>query len=335
MSTREIGSEFWDVPIVEERNTLFSESTQWYLSGRSALQAIIKDIKDCHTVAMPSWCCDSMVKPFADAGMEVRFYPVYWRDGLIREISLDSDVLFLADYFGYSASAAPDLTGYKGIVIRDVTHSIFSATYLDADYYFGSLRKWCGVWTGGYAWTKDGRRLSMVKSDDHGYTLLREKAMNLKNSYIHGRGVTDKRYLSVFEEAENALDCIDIAPADDRDVLTAQKLDVEGIRKRRRENAEILRSAFSDWLIFRDMKATDCPMFVPVLVPDGKRDELRKFLIKNEIYCPVHWPVSKYHKLDERTEYIYQNELSLVCDQRYTDQDMNRMIETIRLFLEG
>lgn len=330
---REIGSEFWEVPTVENKNGFFSESTQWYLSGRSALQAIIKELKDCHTVAMPSWCCDSMVKPFVDAGIEVHFYPVYWRDGLIQEISLDSDVLFLMDYFGYTGQQT-DLVSYKGIVVRDTTHSLLSSTYFDADYYFGSLRKWCGVWTGGYAWTRDGRSLTMEKSDDFGYIPLREEAMNQKNKYIHGWGENDKRYLKVFEEAEDALENIGIAPAADRDIWLMHKLDVEGIRVRRRTNAEILRSAFPDWLVFRDMKDSDCPMFVPVLVPDGKRDDIRRYLTRNEIYCPVHWPVSEYHKLDERTGYIYQNELSLVCDQRYTEDDMNRMVETIKMFME-
>ena len=66
----EIGSEFWDIPVSEERNDLFPNYTQWYLSGRSALQAIIKELQNLHTVAMPSWCCDSMVKPFIDAGFD-------------------------------------------------------------------------------------------------------------------------------------------------------------------------------------------------------------------------------------------------------------------------
>ena len=40
---REIGSEFWDVPVEEINNGFFTESMQWFLSGRSALKAIIKD----------------------------------------------------------------------------------------------------------------------------------------------------------------------------------------------------------------------------------------------------------------------------------------------------
>lgn len=336
---REIGSEFWDVPTTQQSNTLFPESTQWFLSGRSAIQAIIKELKDCHTVAMPSWCCDSMVKPFVDAGLEVQFYSVVFKCELKQEISLDSDVLFLMDYFGYT-SPAPELAGYKGIVIRDVTQSLFSTSYSDADYYFGSLRKWCGVWTGGYGWTGDGHRLAEENGDDFGYTVLREKAMQLKNSYIHGyidvkgNGVTDKGYLKIFDKAEEVLEHVGIASADIRDIELAKKIDVEFIRSRRRANAAILRSAFTDWLMFPELRDTDCPTFVPVLVPDGKRDTLRSFLIKNDIYCPIHWPVSDYHSLDERTEAIYKNELSLVCDQRYTEEDMYRLVETIRVFME-
>lgn len=327
----EIGSEFWDVPQSEIRSGMFSESTQWFLSGRSALQAIIKELKDCHTVAMPSWCCDSMVKPFIDAGMQVHFYPVYYDAGLVQEISLDCDILFLMDYFGYMG-AQPDIAGYSGVVIRDVTHSLMSCVYADANYYFGSLRKWCGIWTGGYAWTANGNRLPTEYADDCGYAALREKAMQCKQSYISGQRTADKQYLKMFSEAEDILERVGIVPAADRDVCLAQQLDVEHIRSRRRANAEILRRAFSDWLVFPEIKDSDCPMFVPVLIPGGKRDSLRKYLIQHEIYCPVHWPVSKYHRLDKKTEFIYENELSLVCDQRYTEKDMYRVVDTINSF---
>lgn len=334
----EIGSEFWDVPIVHDGNDLFPESTQGFLAGRSALQAIIKELGGARSISLPSWCCDSMIKPFVDAGLEVCFYPVYWSDGhLIQKWSFDCDILFLIDYFGYTGNT-PDLRNYNGTVIRDVTHSIFSTSYSDADYYFGSLRKWCGVWTGGYAWAKDGHALQIGYADDLGYVSFREKAMQLKNSYIHGyvdyKGqiVTDKGYLKLFEQAEEALEHVRIASSDARDIELAKKLDVDYIKFRRRANAEVLRKAFPEWLVFPEVSPNDTPMFVPVLVPGGKRDELRRHLIKNEIYCPVHWPVSEYHKLDDRTEHIYKNELSLVCDQRYTEDDMNRMVETINMF---
>ena len=335
----EIGSEFWAVPTAESEYGLFPDAAQWFLSGRSALQAIIQELESCHSVAMPAWCCDSMVKPFADAGIAVRFYPVYpTSTGLRQELRTDCDALFLMDYFGYTGPR-PDLSAYRGVVIRDVTHSLFSASCADADYYFGSLRKWVGVWTGGYAWTKDGHALPTGHDSDLGYTALREQAMQQKRRYINGypdaQGNTaaGKGYLKLFAAAEDCLDRAGVAPAAERDVLLARRLDVGQIRTRRRTNAAVLRAAFPDWLIFPEMRETDCPMFVPVLVPDGRRNDLRQFLIKNEIYCPVHWPVSEHHRLDERERFLYDNALSLVCDQRYGAGDMERMVRTIKLLM--
>ena len=328
---REIGSEFWDVPICGKNNWLFPKSIQWFISGRSALKAIISELEEAKSVALPSWCCDSMIKPFADAGFDIHFYSVFFNDSLIQEIETKCDVLFLMSYFGYTITS-PDLGDYNGTIIRDVTHSLFSSHYSDADYYFGSLRKWCGIWTGGYAWTRDAHALASKEFDNCEYSLLREKAMNLKKLYIEGNG--DKEYLTIFDKAEDCLERIGILSAANRDIQLALRIDVRKIVEQRRSNAEILRNAFADWLIFQDMKSTDCPMFVPILVPDSKRDELRRHLIQNEIYCPIHWPVNGYHKLNEQERFIYDNELSLVCDQRYTEEDMNRMVEIIKAFME-
>jgi len=328
---KEIGSEFWDIPVNEAENNIFPKYAQWFLSGRSALKAIIKRLKNQKNVAMPSWCCDSMVKPFADAGFDICFYPVYWENGLHRDFRWDCDVLFIMDYFGYTHGSV-DLSDYRGIVIRDITHSLFSREYYDSDYYFGSLRKWCGVWTGGYAWAKDESKFLTENTDDYGYIAYRREAMEKKRSYISGTAGSDKGYLKIFNTAEECLENIGILSAAERDIQKAMRLDVDEMKKCRRNNAEILRNAFSNWLIFPDMKKEDCPMFVPVLVPDGKRDALRRFLIEREIYCPIHWPLSEYHKLSKSEMLIYQGELSLVCDQRYSVEDMNRIVETINEF---
>ena len=180
-------------------------------------------------------------------------------------------------------------------------------------------------------WAKDGRRLHTGLMDDGKYTSLREKAMQQKAEYIGGQR-KDKGYLQIFDEAEELLENIGSLPAADRDIQIAKTLDIEIIKNRRRANAEVLRATFPDWLIFPKLSSNDVPMFVPVLVPGGKRNELRRYLINHEIYCPIHWPVSEFHRLDGKEQFIYDNEMSLVCDQRYTEEDMYRMVETIKTF---
>lgn len=320
----EIGSEFWEVPTGKE-NGLFPLDTGWFQSGRSALHAIISP-SGIHSVALPSWCCDSMIKPFLDAGVKVGFYPVYMDGGLVQDISgVVADGILVMDYFGYTEQI--DVAGFPGVVIRDVTHSLFSKTYQDADYSFGSLRKWAGFWTGGFGWGLADSNLP----EDEVYAALRKTAMEKKQQYIAGPS-DRKDYLEIFSEAEEHLEQCAPARAAERDIQLASKLDVDIIRSRRRANAAVLLDAFSDIAIFPVMGEQDCPMFVPILVPEGKRDTLRQYLITNEIYCPVHWPISQYHQLDEKTGRLYENELSLVCDQRYTEADMKRLVETLKKF---
>lgn len=327
---REIGSEFWDVPLQKTENNIFPADTHWFISGRSALTAIIRDIKSkkaVHTVAMPSWCCDTVIKPFIDAEIEVRFYPVVWRDSLLQDVDDKCDILFVADYFGYKSQ----VSYCHPCMIHDITHSLFSHKNIGEKYSFGSLRKWCGIKTGGYAFGID----PLFDGTDTKYIELRKSAMQEKEKYLSAK-IDSKDYLKVYAEAEERLDKMTgVYHADSDDIKAIRYLDSNYVLMRRRENAKILMEAFRDWLIFQDLNSDDCPLFVPVLVPFGKRDQLRRYLIKNEIYCPVHWPISEYHKLTEAERFIYENELSLVCDQRYSCQDMERLVEAVKSFERG
>lgn len=327
----EIGSEFWDVPIAERSNGLFDEQTQWFLSGRSALAHILTEVRQRNPgkkAALPAWCCDSMITPFLNAGFSVFFYPVYFANGrLVQDLSAAKgcDVLLMLDYFGYAGKQVALSTGE--IRIRDLTHSVLIQNYTDADYYFGSLRKWAGFWTGGFA-------IGCGPSDmpvDNGYIALRKQAMERKMKYLYGE-TDDRGYLDIFAQAEERLEESLLAGGAARDVELAERLDVEHIKKVRRENAAQLLEAFADVALFPEIGEQDCPLFVPILVPSGRRDELRRHLIGQQIYCPVHWPLTKYHCPDRRSTEIYKSELSLVCDQRYTQDDMDRIIKTIKQF---
>lgn len=318
---REIGGEFWNVPISDKDNKIFPEDTAWFLSGRSALSAIIAE-NNFKRVALPYWTCESIIKPFVNGKIEICFYDEEEIDAIAN-----ADAIVIMDYFGYTSHRC-SVKKFDGIIIRDVTHSIFSAVYEDADYYFGSLRKWSGFWTGGYAW---GLKQKKENSDKY-FTQLRKTAMEEKESYIRGLS-ENKGYLKIYDEAEKYLETCKIMGADPRDIRLAKFFDVDFIKTQRRKNAQILLNAFSDIALFPELKDMDCPMFVPVLFPDAERDMLRSHLIKRNIYCPVHWPMSKYHKINNNVKEIYDNELSLVCDQRYTERDMEYLVEIVNDFL--
>ena len=330
---KEIGSEFWSIPLSDNTNAIFNENVNWFISGRSALEAIILQIKNkigADIVYLPSWCCDSMIIPFLKHGINVKFYPVYLhKNELVQDIpqTKRNELLLLIDYFGYTSGV--NCSDRNAIVIRDLTHSIFSKTYSDADYYFGSLRKWCGFKTGGFA---IGLNAEQLPSDD-AYIALRTTAMEAKAKYILGEN-DGKGFLKTFAEAEEYLEQSSIAGADSREIGLSDKIDVDFIKAKRRENATVLMEAFPNLLVFKTLQKKDCPLFVPIVIPERERDELRRYLIAKEIYLPIHWPISSYHNLDNKTKDIYNREISLVCDQRYGKEDMYRMIEAINDFFK-
>ena len=117
-----------------------------------------------------------------------------------------------------------------------------------------------------------------------------------------------------------------------RSTIIANTIDIERIRKTRRQNAEILINALGSCdkvrLLYKSVKSDECPLFVPVMIRN-ERNAIRRHLIKNSIYMPVHWPVSAIHRLNTKTRKIYDEEMSFVCDQRYSKEDMEHIVETI------
>ncbi len=337
----EIGSEFWSALRLNEINGLFPEETVWFQSGRSALSYIIADIMckyNVKTVGMPSWCCESMIRPFVANGLEICFYDVYVDEtnAFIQNVNsaFHCDVLLLMDYFGFGQGS--EVPEYKGIVIRDITHSLLGMHSRKADYCFGSLRKWCGIATGGFAYsTKEWSDCNIICPADSHYVELRKCAMEKKAGYIKGF-YNDKGYLDIYRQAEQYLEKISdagIFGASLEDVESAQRIDVCEMRERRRRNAKVLMEELKDIILFSELDFDDCPLFVPIVVPKENRAGLRNKLIEKEIYCPIHWPLSALHQINAVAQDIYEREISLVCDQRYEAKDMERLAYEIKKYL--
>ena len=337
MKREEIGSEFWNVPTTDFQTPILPELTKWFISGTSALKFILEDLFESKriikTVSLPSWCCSCMITPFLEKSLSVSFYDVYFDEDIGLSVDYtttpESDVTLVLSYFGYDAVHVVGKP--SGIIIRDVTHSLFSKTVFDdAEYYFGSIRKWMGIWTGGFAyknsaWTTNTNYPCVSNK----YVAMRQIAMLQKKEYLEGTR-EDKNYLTIFEKAEDYLDHCGIEGAATRDVELIPFIDTPSIFTQRRSNADVLLSAFNSISVFSKIEQNDCPLFVPIIVDETVRNKLRSYLISKNIYCPIHWDISEYHRLNSKTEKLYKQELSLVCDQRYDENDMFLILNTIK-----
>lgn len=344
MSSRfaEIGSEFW---IERMPKSLLTERDGVYaISGRTAIDLILQDIlkkRQIRSVLMPAWCCDSMLAPFFDRNIQAKFYDIFLGSN-VPDYSLlntdradGTDILYLTNYFGYENTLPlKTVTRYKeqgSIILYDRTHSFLMNDELYcmvADYTFASIRKWMGVVGGTVVDGLSGK----PSLKDCPYAPVKEVAMRDKYRYLQGdRHIEKKDFLNAFGEFGHHL------AADYRDyemdalsyTLYKQE-DLAAMKARRRENAIFLHSHLNGVRFLGELTDGTTPLFVPVFFESkALRDSVRKHLIENQIYCPIHWPKPQQIPADYQANEIYDTELSLICDQRYGIAEMERIVTRI------
>ncbi len=352
----EIGSEFWltqDSERLEMSPVLpewldASADLKFLLSGRTAFDYILSDIElqtGIRRAYVPAYCCESMLQPLLLRGIELCFYDVSYDEklGISYHVNADEecDIFLIMHYFGFVRYPFEELLHFreKGtIVIEDLTHSLFSHHTLRSicEYSFASLRKWFALPSGAVAQKYEGTfSLPIYEASD--YPALRKRAMLLKGKYMNGESASKEDFLKLFNQSDHVLRSEFRNYGMDTD--SCKLLSTESISsliERRKENADFLYKELHDIsiieMLIKEITRDDSPLFVPVIVKGGLRDKLRTCLISHEIYCPVHWPLCDYIPSNSVARFIYQHELSLICDQRYTRGMLKRMVDVIRNF---
>ncbi|MER2169277.1 MAG: hypothetical protein ABS938_01445 [Psychrobacillus psychrodurans] len=349
---KEIGSEFWlDNTHEESKSGLPNWLTKYgdvvlTTSGRGAISLILQQLAPINkSVLLPAYICDSVILPFIEHGYTCHFYEVDKR--LLPKVELKSfenvGVFLHMGYFGFSTNsdllnAIQYFKKKSTIIIEDVTHTLFSRfnKYEENDFYVGSIRKWFGVPSGGFlASSKRIVKRPVLTNDD--FSMLRTVALNIKGKYMKVNDDSLKNlFLGYFSDAEILLDK-DINPycIDAFSTKLISSLDVNLLISRRRENFKTLLQGIESISYletpFIHLPINGCPLFYPVMVKTN-RDDLRKKLIDEGIYCPIHWPIPEQIRETNlcSTLEIYSDILSIPCDQRYGIAEMERIVSILK-----
>lgn len=342
----EIGGEFELSSARKGCNNFRLESlfkyTQYAISGRTGFELIAREIKTIYNVksiALPAYCCASMVYPFYANGIKIIFYPVLFetedinKNTDIQDIIKASDAVLVMNYFGFVRQLANQLSALSKklgkLVIIDATQTAFSKSniYENADYMLISYRKWSDALC---ATVCSNRKFSVLPPNEiyDNYINIWRKAAFLKRQYLNDEIADKKEYLDLYKKANTMLSerYINFS-THENEVNILQNIDTDFLINRRRENANFLIEQLKKYnvnLMFDSMKENDCPLHVPILVDKNKRDVIRKKLIENNVFCPAHWPIDEKYPYS-KTE-LHNSEISLICDQRYGIDDMQRQI---------
>lgn len=354
-SVYEFGSEFdWEsnnkyINSASNENHFF-QGADFFRSGRDALRAIaLKYQNNYKRVLLPALCCDSMVSPFNIIGYEVFFYKlksdlsVDFNDILLK---MNTDTIFLyMNYFGINAIDNEKLSHvmeqFKNtIFIEDRTHDISAkrGKAYNPDYTICSIRKWISIPDGGILWSLKNLN-SFPKVKDTYFSDVRICAMKDKSEYLKtGNKIIKEKFRKELNKANQYLNTSEIvADMSKKSYEILENINFEKIYNQRKLNAISLYEKIEDIKGISNLMTTNSflssTIYHPVIVE--KRDEIQSKLAKEDIYCPVIWPLPRQAiGVCEISDHISNHMLALPCDHRYTVNDMDYICQKLCKVLE-
>lgn len=306
-----------------------------YSSGRAALYQILKFLhceKSVKRVFLPDYLCSSVLVPVKSLGLEYEFYPISemlkLEEQSFVQLYKSGDAVLIINYFGLQDMSEQIAfirsLDEKAIIIEDDVQAYyeFKEPLGDVDFKFTSLRKTFAMPDGG-----------LVKTN---YQLPRVETPNTFGQYKAAAGLlksmregnfNDQIYLEMFEKGESLID----GELKCGMSHIAEKLfnivDEDLVKISRQNNARYLVNCLANIGIkpLLPLAEDKVPLFVPVRLDN--RDEVRKRMFQHEIFCPVHWPLEGMTL--KRGAELAEHELSLICDQRYGEKDMNAIFDCL------
>ena len=316
---------------------------------------------------LPSYICDSVVEPFPKE--VITFYELKENfvideaalNALIDTDEYDGGIFYLNHYFG--AVQPLDMLGrlqklckeHQITIIEDTTHSIFTRTRTIGDYCIASLRKWMPIPEGAVIYSMQELPEDW-KALEHAKPSAKIEAMVLKKLFL-GQNTAYKElmdaeeinevYRQIFVTEEERIEADKAGQGkactiSDLSAFLLQCQDVIKIQENRKRNCLFLQEQLAKHGISlygqenltgnssEILKEETIPYTALLKLKEHNRNDFRKYLMEHKIYCAVHWPI----EIEEQRKYAHVSEwaeqlISLPIDQRYNEEEMKYLAETI------
>jgi dTDP-4-amino-4,6-dideoxygalactose transaminase len=323
------------------------ESKHIYYTGGGihSLHLILRNLnflKDEYCL-LPSYLCPTILYPFNDLNIKYKFYKVDQNLNIDlsffnNSINSKCKAVFFINYFGFSHS---DVTiNYlqqlkkKGIIIiEDAAQSFFSDfTSVIGDFCFNSFRKFLPMDASVIISNlplNSGRLKKYSK-----YTFYKNLGQLFRYfNYKTGIGFS-KTFQSFFKKAENEYYKNFSKGFDRYNKYFLERTNFEKLIKKRRDYFSILLKEFEGISFFKELPDGVTPLGFPIIYE--KRDELKKYLIKESIFCPVHWKLpEEITRINFPESITLSNKLfTLPINENITEENFSKYIFILKKYLK-
>lgn len=330
----------------------FSSDRIYYSLCREALYDIAVSVQESNkTVLIPAYTCQTVITPFEEAGWKCQYYAIK-KDLRIDIQSLSEltnkyspSMIVVHPFFGmelnHQEEVALQQISEKGVkIVLDLTQCIFSQKrYLFVTYIVGSYRKWFPIPDGGFMERNiHMTMISQPQQENNDFTEREIAAMYLRGQYFSNGEQRTKEISIRLSKAADHIAEGNIKPHKMSQIAynLLRQEDREVNQKCRYKNySHLFQCVHESNRVTKVCKnlleVTTAPLYFTIYVDNRK--ELQCLLAHDAIYAPIIWPVEDEKVLiNDDVKYIYNHLLAIPCDQRYNEEDMQRVIEIINRF---
>ena len=340
----EVGSEYHFETTSSSEFYEWPTSSIFVASGRTPV-LLLKELLGNQVLHYPDFFCWDVIKFWKSHGIKTKSYDVSFTDGRFK-VNFNSvprrGVVLAVNFFGCDDSKAWESfkTENDILLIEDHTHSPASgwARNSNADYAFSSLRKTLPISDGCIFWSPNSSKLPSAELPVFNSTIKTE-AMKLKTEYLDGGDIDKETFLDLFSEGETYIaNCEPSKISEEALVQVIKGYPVDNIVIRKK-NFETFLKALSDITLKQinllDYLCSEIPFGV-IFTCDtpAVRAKLRRYLIDNKVYCPVHWPQAK-GKVTDKSFALAERIITIPIDQRYSLQDVVLVAQIVNRFFEN
>jgi len=319
------------------RPSILDNKPIYLVNARSAIWLLIKKLQPKH-VWMPSYLCHSMTIAAEHAGACICYYPVdehlkVRHEDWLKKL-IPGDLVFLIDYFGFpfDKNICSIIHQSGAWVVEDASQAFLTKTAgIFSDFAIFSPRKFVGVPDGGLLLNNvavhllNDQELSEPPAE---WWLKSFHASVLRRDF--DMGLDNREWFTLFRETEPAAPIGSFKMSDFSRVVLERNINYQEVASRRRDNYLALSQDLGDFALFPDLDADTVPVGFPVCTRN--RSHILESLYREEIFPPVHWPLSGVvPEVFSDSHNLSLEIMTLPCDQRCTFYDLDRMIN---LFLK-
>jgi UDP-N-acetylglucosamine 2-epimerase (non-hydrolysing)/GDP/UDP-N,N'-diacetylbacillosamine 2-epimerase (hydrolysing) len=344
----EVNAKAFAAPVAAPLPALSKPYVCWLDTGRSALHVALCDILrrgGGRTAYLPVYCCESVLAPFQRLGFDVHFYSM--GEDLATPSSmpdpLDGSTFLYIHYFGARNQAVAEWLNTARqrtncFVIEDcVQASLSTGVGHDGDYVVTSYRKLAPQVDGALLGSNTPVESELIDPDE---AFVSQKLIGKLLRHATQR---EDLFLPLLERSEQRLNGT-CAPRRmswlSRYLM--ERTDFLSIAETRRRNWQMLDRLLRETEltgrllhpVVKCLRSGEVPLGYPVKVNHGLRDELKIFLQRSNVFCPVHWPMDELRERSGLAPDLALSRaiLTVPIDQRVDEQALEYVADRIRQF---